>query len=201
MLDTNPSFGTDRRFSESALRVAEFLWNSTNGDLSKIPDSYLAGMGFEYSDGKVSFLDLLNKVSLSEGSYEEFTEVVNKLIRTDYNDWPNKEAIIEIQAERLLNDPLDDFSEFEEYDFSQPGEMSEKMERFLKKVIASIYTDGVTSVSDSEGNPPNKENNYLFNPEKKSFSGIFYDSAKGDRNKKFSFVISEKSNGSWQISY
>jgi hypothetical protein len=203
VLDTNPSFGRDRSYSESARKVTQVLWDATQGDLSKIPESYLSGMGFEYSDGQASFLDLLNKVSLSKGTYEEYMEVVNKLIHTNYNEWPKKEQIIEIQAEKLLGDSYEDFSELEDldFDFAQPGDMSDKMETFLKKVIASVYTDGVTAVTDSQGDPPNQGNNYLFNAKDKIFSGIFHDSPKGGEKKQFDFQISEKSDGTWQISY
>jgi hypothetical protein len=83
----------------------------------------------------------------------------------------------------------------------QPDAMSEKMETFLKKVIASVYLDGVTEVTDREGNPPNAANNYLLEPDGKSFTGIFYDSPPNEQAKQFDFVISEKSDGKWQIEY
>jgi len=79
--------------------------------------------------------------------------------------------------------------------------MSDKMETFFKKVIASVYLDGVTEVTDPQGNPPNTANNYLLAEDGKSFSGVFYDSPPNEQAKKFPFTITEKSDGKWQISY
>ncbi len=78
---------------------------------------------------------------------------------------------------------------------------SEKMELFFKKVISSVYLDGVTNVTDAQGNPPNSSNNYLMAPDGKTFSGIFYDDPTGRGGKKFPFTITENQQGSWQITY
>jgi hypothetical protein len=75
------------------------------------------------------------------------------------------------------------------------------MELFLKKVIASVYRDGVTDVTDAEGNPPTAANNYLLSDDGKSFSGIFYDSPPGEQAKKYPFQIIEKGPDQWQIKY
>jgi hypothetical protein len=61
--------------------------------------------------------------------------------------------------------------------------------------------DGVTSVTDAQGNPPNAANNYLLSSDGKQFTGIFYDSAPNEKAKQFPFVISEKGQGKWMISY
>jgi hypothetical protein len=79
--------------------------------------------------------------------------------------------------------------------------LSSKMELFFKKVISSVYQDGVTEVTDLQGNPPNSSNNYLMSPDGKSFSGIFYDSPPNETAKKFPFKITEGANGQWQIKY
>ena len=79
--------------------------------------------------------------------------------------------------------------------------MSEKMEMFFKKVISSVYLDGVTEVTDAEGNPPNSSNNYLLSEDGKTFSGIFYDSPPNEKAKQFPFQITEKAEGTWQIQY
>jgi glucokinase len=85
---------------------------------------------------------------------------------------------------------------------TQQGDaMSEKMEMFFKKVISSVYLDGVTEVTDAEGNPPNSSNNYLLSEDGKTFAGIFYDSPPSEAAKKFPFQITEKGEGSWQIQY
>ena len=74
------------------------------------------------------------------------------------------------------------------------------MELFFKKVISSVYLDGVSNVTDVEGNPPNEANNYLMAEDGKSFAGKFIDDNLG-KPKEFSFVISEKPDGTWSIKY
>jgi hypothetical protein len=79
--------------------------------------------------------------------------------------------------------------------------LSDKMELFFKKVIASVYLDGVTAVTDLEGNPPNQANNYLLSPDGKTFTGIFYDTPPNQKGKKYTFQITEGKNGKWSIKY
>ena len=74
------------------------------------------------------------------------------------------------------------------------------MELFLKKVISSVYLDGVSEVTDELGDPPNSTNGYLMSPDGKQFSGIFYDNG-GPASQKYPFVISESEDGTWQIRY
>jgi hypothetical protein len=202
-IDLNPKFGTDFRNASNARKVADMLWGVTGGDFTKVPPSYMNQMGFEYSDGSISLLDQLNKVEFSEGTYQEFSDVVDHLIRVDSEDWPDRDSILSIQSEKLLKDTGIDFRESAGFDFSyaEKRDMSRKMELFFRKVISSVYTDGVTSVTDKNGNPPNAQNNYLMAPDGKSFSGIFYDSNNEVKPKKFSFNIKENSDGNWEISY
>jgi hypothetical protein len=75
------------------------------------------------------------------------------------------------------------------------------MELFFKKVISSVYMDGVTDVTDTQGNPPNASNNYLMASDGKSFSGIFYDSPPSEKARQFPFTITENQQGTWQIKY
>jgi hypothetical protein len=125
--------------------------------------------------------------------------------------------VVEIQPSHLQFEiePNYDFSEFdfaeeiieEEVVAERPAPtqqgdaMSEKMEMFFKKVISSVYLDGVTEVTDAEGNPPNSSNNYLLSEDGKTFAGIFYDSPPNEKAKQFPFQITEKGEGSWQIQY
>lgn len=204
VMDKNPSFGKDDQAEANARRVVNMLWEVSGGNLSNIPSSYLAPLGFEYSDGSISLLGSLDKLDKSENlTYEEFSEVVNKLIKVDPSEWPFAESIEEIQVSKLLHEIEEPEFEFSEDDFSfADGEdMSKKIELFLKKVIASVYLDGVTSVTDKDGNPPNEDNNYLLSEDGKSFAGIFYDAPPNENAKKFPFKISEKKNGTWQIRY
>lgn len=201
--DRNPYLSKDDQFINSAMKAVDVLWEATGGDLSNTPDRYLESLNYSYSDGSVSMLSQLNKVDFSEDTtYEDFVSVAKSLVKVDPDQWPEVEFTEEIQASKLDFEVggVEDFSE-EEFDFADGGDMSSKMELFFKKVISSVYLDGVTSVTDKDGNPPNEANNYLMAPDGKSFSGIFYDSPPNDKAKKFPFKISEKSDGKWQIKY
>ena len=225
--DRNPKFGRDQSFSEGARRVADLLWDTTRGDVSAFPKSYLENLRYEFSDGKVSMLELIDRVDLGpEATYEDYCEVVDTLMSVDPSQWPDPEAVVEVPVSHLKYQIEPDF-DFSEFDFADelleeemvvegpqgevveeevseqqtPDPLSEKMELFFKKVISSVYLDGVTDVTDEQGNPPNSANNYLMSDDGKQFTGIFYDSPPNDKAKKFPFVISEKSNGKWMISY
>ena len=213
-IDRNPKFGKDRSFSEGARRVTDLLWENTGGDVSQFPQSYLENLRYEFSDGKVSMLELIDRVDLGpEASYDDYCEVVEKLLSVDPSQWPDPESVVEIQPSRLQFEiqPDYDFSEFdfieeevvvgEEVIEGQPDPLSEKMETFFKKVISSVYLDGVTEVTDSQGNPPTESNNYLMADDGKSFSGIFYDSPPNEEARKFPFSITEGEGGTWGIKY
>jgi hypothetical protein len=216
--DRNPKFGADQTFSEGARRVADFLWENTGGDVTAFPKSYLENLRYEFSDGKVSMLELIDRVDLGpDATYEDYCEVVDALMAVDPGQWPNAGSVISVPSGRLQYEiePDLDFSEFnfaeeiEEEEIveerpvaTQQGDsLSEKMEMFFKKVISSVYLDGVTEVTDPEGNPPNSANNYLLSEDGKQFEGIFYDAPPNEKAKQFPFVIQEKSDGNWQIQY
>lgn len=219
--DNNPKFGKDQTFSEGARRVVDLLWDTTDGDLTKFPQSYLETLRHDYSDGRISMLELIDKVDLGDNAtYEEYCEVVDALMQVDPATWPNADSVVEIQPTHLLYEiePEVDFSEFGYlFDFADevieettvveetPGgeldPLSDKMETFFKKVISSVYLDGVTEVTDPEGNPPSAANNYLLSEDGKTFQGIFYDSPPNENAKKFPFQINEKAEGQWEIKY
>jgi hypothetical protein len=228
--DRNPKFGKDQSFSEGARRVTDLLWETTRGDLTAFPKSYLENLRYEFSDGKVSMLELIDRVDLGpDATYEDYCEVVDALMSVNPDEWPDPNSVIEVPVSHLQYEIEPDY-DFSEFDFAedieeeaavaegpggmvaeeavaeqqapaQPDAMSEKMELFFKKVIASVYLDGVTSVTDAQGNPPNAANNYLLSSDGKQFTGIFYDSAPNEKAKQFPFVISEKGQGKWMISY
>ena len=225
--DRNPKFGEDRAFAEGAKRVTDLLWETTGGDPTAFPKSYLENLRHDYSEGTISMLELIDRVDLGpNATYEDYCEVVELLLEKDPSLWPNPEDVVEIQPSHLRYEIENDF-DFSEFDFAEevveeaavvkgPGEsvseeavvaeqapdpLSEKMETFFKKVISSVYLDGVTEVTDAQGNPPTSANNYLMAPDGKSFSGIFYDSPPNEKARKFPFVISENQQGTWQIKY
>lgn len=201
--DKNPYLNRDAQLEIDARKAADVLWETTGGDFSSVPDQYLESLRFSYSDGTESRLYELDKVDFSEDtSYEDFTKVVDSLIRVNPEEWPDPEFTEEIQSSKLQYgiEPDMEFSE-DDFNFAEGDDLSDKMELFFKKVIASVYLDGVTSITDREGNPPNAANNYLMAPDGKSFAGIFYDSPPDATAKKFPFKITEKSDGKWQIRY
>jgi hypothetical protein len=225
--DRNPRFGKDQSFAEGARRVTDLLWENTGGDLSAFPQSYLESLRYQFSDGQVSMLELMDRVDLGENAtYEDYCEVREALMQVDPSEWPNPAHIVEVPAGRLLYEIEPDY-DFSEFDFAEEvveeaavsagpqgvteeagmmeeqtaDPLSDKMELFFKKVISSVYMDGVTEVTDLQGNPPNASNNYLMAPDGKSFSGIFYDSPPNESAKKFPFKISEGASGQWQIKY
>lgn len=229
--DRNPVFGKDQAFSESARRVMDMLWETTGGDVAAFPKSYLETLRHEFSDGKLSMLEVIDRVDLGpDATYEDYCEVVDALLAVNYNEWPHPDDVVEVPSGHLIYeiDSSQDFSEVldfveeivdegmemktpggevvEEEEIleegqSAPDPLSEKMELFFKKVISSVYMDGVTEVTDMRGDPPNAANNYLMAPDGKSFAGIFYDAPPNQQAKKYAFKITEGQNGRWSIKY
>jgi len=200
--DRNPKFGADLSFTEGARRVADLLWENTGGDVTQFPKSYLETLRHDYADGRVSMLELMDRVDLGpEATYEEYCSVFDALVYPEESEWPNPESVLAVDKGALLYEVEQDFSEFEEFDefnFAE-DDMSGKMETFLRKVISSVYLDGVSSVTDDSGDPPNSSNNYLLSDDGKEFSGVFYGStAKG--KEAFPFTITDN-NGKWSIEY
>ena len=171
-------------------------------------------------------LELIDRVDLGpDATYDDYCEMVETLINVDPSHWPEPEKVVQVPGSRLDYEIEPDY-DFSEFDFAdeiiaegmategpggevveegveevQADPLSEKMELFFKKIIASVYLDGVTNVTDNQGNPPNQANNYLMAEDGKTFSGIFYDSAPGEQAKQFPFVITEGATGKWNISY
>jgi hypothetical protein len=213
VFDRNPKHGKDQSFSEGARRVADLLWKATGGDVSQFPKSYLENLRHEFSDGKVSMLELIDRVDLGpDATYDDYSEVIELLLYADPARFTNVPAVVEIQPSQLefeLDDTELDFSEFDfaEDIIEQPAQgqaqdpVSAKMELFLKKVISSVYVQGITEVTDTQGNPPNSANNYLLSEDGTFFSGIFYDSPPNEQARQYPFKISNKGGDDWQIEY
>jgi len=196
-MDRNPAFGQDKTYADTARRVTDLLWETTGDNLAATPPLYLQSLNHEYSDGTVSLLPLLNRTDLpADATYEEFSEVVEGLIKVDPTQWPDPETILEVRTDRL-REGTEDFSEnfFDTEDFAE-GDFAGKMSTFLKKTIATVYRDGVRSVTDKNGNPPGENNNFLMSEDGTEFAGSFT----GAKGEKYPFSISQ--NGSdWRISY
>ena len=226
--DRNPKFGKDRAFADGAKRVADLLWETTGGDLTSFPRSYLENLRHEYAESNVSMLELIDRVDLGpDATYEDYCEVVEILLKKDPGLWPEDlDDVVEVVPSHLRYEIEADY-DFSEFDFADevigeevvesgpqgtmveegvaetqtPDPLSGKMELFFKKVISSVYLDGVTEVTDAQGNPPTSANNYLMAPDGKSFSGVFYDAPPTEKARQYPFVISENQQGTWQIKY
>jgi hypothetical protein len=197
-VDRNPRFGEDQSFSEGARRVTDLLWET-----STFSKSYLETLRHEFSDGKVSMLELIDRVDLGpDATYEDYCEVVDSLMRVDPTHWPDPDSVYSVSTNRLqyeLQPATEDYSEFTEFDFAEE-EMGSKMEKFLRKVISTVYLDGVGRVTDNKGKPPSEDNNFLLSDDGKEFSGVFFDSRQ-PKEKHYPFTITEKSDGQWSIRY
>ena len=198
VIDSNPKFGEDQSYATTASRVAETLWEACNGDISTIPTYYLDQLAYQYSDGRESLLPALDRIT-NDGeqiTFEEFSEAVSVLIEGSASYGPDD--VTEVPIGKLLGDNTQDYSEFsfDLVDFAEGG-MGPKVGKFLAKVISSIYTDGVTRVTDRKGNPPSEENNFLLNEDGTEFSGLFFDAV---GKKKFPFKLSDN-NGKWSLQY
>ena len=194
VMDRNPKFGADAQFAEGARRVADMLWETTGGNVAAFPKSYLENLRHDYSDGRISMMELIDRVDLPEdASYDDYVEVIDALLYADPAQWPDPDSVLEVKSEKLLGQP-EDFSEV--FEFAESGEdMSHKVETFLKKVISAVYTDGVTDVTDEDGDPPGESNNYLLSDDGEEFHGMFH-----DKEKEFPFRITNNA-GRWSIEY
>jgi hypothetical protein len=199
VMDRNPKFGADAQFAEGARRVADFLWENTGGDVASFPKSYLENLRHEYSDGRVSMIELIDRVDLGpDASYDDYVEVIDALLYAEPSQWPNPDSVVEVKTNELFAPPQD-FSE--SFDFAEDDDnMSHKVEKFLKKVLSFVYTDGVTDVSDSDGNPPGEGNNYLLSEDGEEFQGVFYDKGEKGNIKEFPFRIFNNA-GRWSVEY
>jgi hypothetical protein len=198
-MDLNPRFGADRRFAETAKRVTDMLWETTGGNFAEAPKSYLETLRYEFSDGRVSMLELIDRVDLGpDASYEDYCQVFDALVYTEASEWPDPDLVVSIDPDVLFAGLS--FEPFDEFDFVEQ-DLSGQIETFLKKVISSIYTSGVTSVTDKNGDPPNQNNRYLRSDDGETFSGIFYGPfGKEKTPRAFPFTISE-TKGKWSLTY
>jgi hypothetical protein len=180
------------------------LWDALKGEISQLPDSYSEQFNFNFSDGDISLLSLLSRVDeINELSRDEFSEVVEHLIKVNPEDWPDPNGVVSIIYERLLEEPQVEFSE-EEWYFSEDVDDSsfgKKVEEMLKTTIGMIYRDGVAAVVGKDGKRPNPGNNFLLQEDGSTFEGIFISHGSSKERKKFPFRIYEKKAGQYSIVY
>jgi hypothetical protein len=199
VFDRNPKYGADQSFRESALRVTDLLWETTGGEPAAFPQSYLENLRYEYENGKVSMLELIDRIDLPlTATYDDYAEVVERLICVSREDWPEPNSVERVRTDILLSPNNYGFSETEDFG-EEDGDMSAKIEKFLKKIIATAYHEGVLHVTDKNGNPPNAANNFLLSKDGTRFSGTFH-GRNSEKIEILPFSISE-SNGKWKIEY
>lgn len=191
----------DHSARSSAKRSIMGLWDLTGGDFSQLPDDYVDQFNYEFSDGTVSLLSQISKVQgLEEMNREEFSELVDHMVSVNPKDWPNFEGIEEIIPERAFGEQ----PQFEpmEFNFAEEGEMDgAKVEELLRRVIGTIYRDGVARVVDKTGKPPQESNQFLMTKDG-GFEGIFITAPRENgKRDKFPFQITQKTEGEYQISY
>lgn len=104
-----------------------------------------------------------------------------------------EQAAIELSFEEELTEELGtiDFAA-ELPENATPGQMDKAAPAFLKYMLQAGadggFKDGLSAVTDEDGNPPSQDNNWLFDNDAEEFRGQFVNKREtGDRV--FSFVI------------
>ena len=183
----------DAAYQARYLGVAQTLLQATGGRPSNIPQHYAAHLDFTYSDGDISMVGLLPKITDISGLEDyEIDEVLGLLSKVSPNDWPYPNDVDTINTEELLRVYDEDASTS---DFAEtPGTTSEKAELVLRHAIESVFGDTVDKVRSTSGKYPDEDNQYLQEPDG-SFKGSFeYD------GKKFDFRLEPDELG-WTLQY
>lgn len=176
---------------QQSVRAAKMLLNAVGGDPKKIPASYRESLSVEYGEnsGK-NWLTHLDKIQ------GKVTDELLESMSYSEADLPVAEDVISIFPEAFDSQgSSENFAEGEEV-LESGGDLDEKMPKFLKAVIETVYTSGINMVSDEAGKPPTVDNNYLLSEDGKSYNGIF-----NDRKEVFTFKIYETSADKWSITY
>ncbi|MDX1373460.1 MAG: hypothetical protein R3321_13385, partial [Nitrososphaeraceae archaeon] len=168
----------DEKFVQDAYKVASMLLSQKNLSPEEIPHSYVEVFNYTYEDGSVCGLSLLNKISLPvEYSEDQVDTLIRYLLKVnpDENAFSELDAVEEIPLESALSYIEADYENaFSEYsnDFAEGDLDSGRLATFMKRVISTIYTPGVTRLEED----PSAENNYLATKDDASeFKGAFFD--------------------------
>lgn len=174
--------------------MAHLLFNTCGGDVSAIPGNYLENFYQNFSDGCISLVPALSKVSgVEDLGFEEFDEVLEILQKVDPSHWPSVEDIESIDSSKLLHYPDERQNYAEDFVEDNLG-TAEKVETVLKKVIESVFGDSVNSVRDTKGKYPSSSNDFL-QEEDGTFAGTFQHDTH-----KFHFEIAPTERG-WICTY
>ena len=184
----------DGAYQSKYLAVARMLWGASKGNPGSIPDSYCEHLSYQYSDGSVSLVSLLNKFEVERDLEDyEFDEAVEILGRVNPEDWPFEEDIEGIDVEKLLR-MFDEEPVFAE-DFVEDNlGASENTQKTLTQIIESVFGAKISNIRDPSGHYPGPLNKFL-QEEDGTFSGTFMH---GDY--KFDFEIAPTESG-WLCTY
>jgi hypothetical protein len=162
----------DSYYREIAPRSMYILLES----MTKIPEEYLKQYEHVYEDGHQSMLSLVNEIE----DYHDIDPRTRLKVLEKLSDGYVKLKTGPYRCDEILGDPL----------FSENIDMS----TFFKKVISSVYPDGVEGIIPK----PSKENRYLWSNDDRAFAGEFTDGVR-----RFSFRIREEhqGKGDWAIDY
>jgi len=183
----------DAAYQARYLGVAQTLLQATGGRPSDIPQHYAAHLDFTYSDGDISMVSLLPKITnISELEDYEIDEVLGLLSKVHPNDWPYDHDVESVDVEALLRVYDEDACS---QNFAEtPGTTSERAELVLRHAIESVFGDLVEKVRSTSGQFPDEGNQYLQQPDG-SYKGSFE-----YQGNKFEFTIEPDEMG-WTVQY
>lgn len=183
----------DAAYQAKFLGIARLLWNSSEGDPSRIPGDYAEHLSYSYRDGDISLVSCLPLVEdYSELEDFEWDEAIEILGKVRPEDWPNIEDISGISLEEMLRVYDEDATEF---NFVEDNlSTAERVEKVLIEVISSVFGDRVSTIRSEKNYFASPKNNFL-QEEDGTFAGTFmYD------GKRFIFEVYPDEQG-WGVTY
>lgn len=173
--------------------MLNLLREASGGNIASIPNQYLNNFHHTYANGDISLIPKVS--SLSNTDFLEtwqIDELAESLSRVNPRGWPDLEDIVNIDAQRILNEEseTDHTVNFVEDNLGT----ADKTEKIIKIVIESVFGKGVSAIRDRGGNFPSPKNNFL-QEEDGTFAGTF----KHDEHI-FSFEIAPREVG-WICTY
>lgn len=184
----------DGAYQSKYLAVARMLWDASKRDPSSIPDSYCEHLSYQYSDGSVSLVPLLNRFEAERDLEDyEFDEAIELLGRVNPEDWPFIEEIESVDVEELLKLYEEDTTPPLDFVEDNLG-ASDATQKILKRTLESVFGGTVSEIRDPSGHYPGPLNNFL-QEEDGTFSGTFM-----HEGYKFDFEIAPTESG-WLCTY
>lgn len=184
---------SDSAFFTQCEKNLSLLLYASGGNWSAIPRDYLEYFHHNFSDGSISLVPAISKLSNTCFLESwEISEVVESLMKVRPEEWPNIEDIVSIDAEKVTQESFSDEALLD-YVEDNLG-TAEKTEKVLKCVIESVIGKGVNAIRCRKGRYPCPDNNFL-QEDDGTFSGTFM--FEGFR---FSFEVAPRESG-WLCTY